>query len=343
MADFQANTRPFAELDRAGRTRRLRRLAAAALTAYDVPVARLTPLGRGLNTTFRVDGADGNRYVLRIQRPDGPSVPQVRSEMAWLSAIARDTDLVAPKPVPTRSRETLTVVADPAVPEPRTCVLYHWVEGRFVDERLSAPQLYRLGEFTAKLQVHGARMNGFDRGRVDDLSVFGRSQVDGFSSTVVDRAVAAVTALDSADGGELVRAAIVRAQAVRSELGFGADVFGLVHGDLHQENYLFHRGQVRAIDFDDCGFGHYAYDLAVTVKELGHLPHRAELREALLDGYRSVRPASFADDAEVIDAFVGLRRVQLLMWAIEHRDQPPFDTTWREWLTKGLAGLAKSS
>ncbi|MEU7783037.1 phosphotransferase [Amycolatopsis sp. NPDC049159] len=304
MADFQANTRPFAELDRAGRTRRLRRLAEAALTAYAVPVARLTPLAHGLNTAFRVDGADGHRYVLRVQRPDGPGPARVRSEMAWLAALCRETDLVVPRPVPTRERDLIAVVADPAVPEPRTCVLCHWVDGRFVDERLSPPQLYALGEFTARLHLHGGRMNGLDRGRVDDLTEFGRTQVDGFSPAVVDRAVART-------GDERIRDAVARARAVRAELGFGADAFGLVHGDLRQVNYLFHRGRVRAIDFDDCGFGHYAYDLAVTLAELRHLPQREELREALLDGYRSVRPAAATTDPLVLAAFAGLRRVQL--------------------------------
>ena len=304
MADFQANIRPFAELDRAGRTRRLRRLAEAALTAYAVPVARLTPLAHGLNTTFRVDGADGHRYVLRVQRPDGPGVAQVRAEMAWLAKLRRETDLVVPQPVPTRARDLVSVVADPAVPEPRTCVLCHWVEGRFLDERLSAPQLYAVGEFTARLHLHGARMNGLDRRRVDDLTEFGRTQVDGFSATVVERAVAA------AGGDERIRAAVARVRAVRAELGFGSDVFGLVHGDLHQGNYLLHRGRVHAIDFDDCGYGHYAYDLAVTCAALAHLPHREELKEALLDGYRSVRPAAATTDPDVLAAFAGLRRVQ---------------------------------
>jgi Ser/Thr protein kinase RdoA (MazF antagonist) len=308
MADFSAHTRPFTELDRSGRTRRLRRLAEAALTAYDVPVARLTPMTHGRNTTFRVVGADGHRYVLRVQRPDGPSTAQVRAETTWLTALRRETDLVVPHPVPTRAQEPVTVVADPAVPEPRTCVLRHWVDGRFFDERLTPPQLYRLGEFTARLHRHGTRMNGLDRGRADDLTAFGRAQVDGFSATVVDRVVALVPS-----SAAQVRAAVERARDVRAALGYGADVFGLVHGDLHQENYLFDRGRVRVIDFDDCGYGHFAYDLATTIVGLGD---RAGLREALLDGYRSVRPAGDTTDPEVLAAFAGLRAVQLRLRAL---------------------------
>ena len=43
---------------------------------------------------------------------------------------------------------------------------------------------------------------------------------------------------------------------------------GLIHADLHYENFLFHDGVARAIDFDDCGWGFYLYDVAVTLWEL---------------------------------------------------------------------------
>jgi Ser/Thr protein kinase RdoA (MazF antagonist) len=62
-------------------------------------------------------------------------------------------------------------------------------------------------------------------------------------------------------------------------------VFGLIHADLHQENYLFHGKQVRAIDFDDCGYGPFVYDLAVTLSELEHRADYPTLRAALLAGY----------------------------------------------------------
>jgi Ser/Thr protein kinase RdoA (MazF antagonist) len=77
----------FETLTHAGQLRRLRRLALAALAAYDIPEPRLTALMHGDNTTFRVDLATGERYVLRIHRSAGKTPEVVRSELAWLAAL----------------------------------------------------------------------------------------------------------------------------------------------------------------------------------------------------------------------------------------------------------------
>lgn len=71
---------------------------------------------RGFNTTFRVDGRAGGRYVLRVQRIGGPTAAMVRSEAAWLAALCRDTDLVLPEPVPTQDGDLVTVVGHDGVP-----------------------------------------------------------------------------------------------------------------------------------------------------------------------------------------------------------------------------------
>jgi hypothetical protein len=58
----------FETLTYTGQLRRLRRLVADALAAYDNHEPRLTALAHGDNTTFRDDLAAGERYVLRIHR-----------------------------------------------------------------------------------------------------------------------------------------------------------------------------------------------------------------------------------------------------------------------------------
>jgi hypothetical protein len=136
-------------------------------------------VARGINTTFRVDAAEGGRYVLRVQRPDSPSVPMARSKMTWLAALRRNTGLVVPRAVRTRSGNGLTVIEDPAaVPTPRSCVLYRSVEGRFLDSTLTERHLHKVGPFTARLQSHGTAMAGlagFERGPVNTVTELGRT------------------------------------------------------------------------------------------------------------------------------------------------------------------------
>jgi Ser/Thr protein kinase RdoA (MazF antagonist) len=83
------------------------------------------------------------------------------------------------------------------------------------------------------------------------------------------------------------------------------------------------------IDFGDCGWGHYLYDLAVTLSELEGLPNYAALRAALLAGYRSVRELSPAHES-LIDTFIMLREVQNVTWFVKAREDP----SYRGWATQ---------
>jgi Ser/Thr protein kinase RdoA (MazF antagonist) len=62
------------------------------------------PLAHLENTTFRVETAGGERYVLRIHRTNGSpfhpprSAAEVRSEAIWLAALRRETSLAYPRP-----------------------------------------------------------------------------------------------------------------------------------------------------------------------------------------------------------------------------------------------------
>ena len=78
-------------------------------------------------------------------------------------------------------------------------------------------------------------------------------------------------------------------QRVMTQLGDGADQVGLIHADLHLDNALFWRDDVRIIDFDDCGFGYWLYDIAVSLWELRHRGDYEQFRAAL---DRGLHPAS---------------------------------------------------
>jgi Ser/Thr protein kinase RdoA (MazF antagonist) len=93
--------------------------------------------------------------------------------------------------------------------------------------------------------------------------------------------------------------------------------FGLVHADIRLANLLVDGDQVRVIDFDDCGFSWFMYDFATTVTFMEDHPRVPELREAWVEGYRTVAELEAAAEAE-LDTFVMLRRLLIVAWIGSH-------------------------
>ena len=329
--------RPYATLDRRGQLARLRGLARAALTAHGLEHARLTALRHEHNTTFRVDGRDGP-YVLRIHRPGVHAPATIGSELAWLLALRRDTALRVPEPVATRDGALVVMASDPGVPEPRACVLLRRLPGRFADASLTPPQLRAVARLQAGLQDHARGWTpppGFARPAVEGLTKAARNvavapgadtgehparEDAGAALQLIADLVSPAAAAIGADALDRVRATT---RALAGERG-------LIHGDLHQENYLFADGQACAIDFDDAGWGCFLYDLAVTRFELEEHPRGEALRAAVLDAYAALRPLPPDAEARLADLTL-LRSLQMLMWALESRDHAAFRGTWRTW------------
>lgn len=335
--------RQFSELSGAGQLRRLTNLARLALRDYGLEGAPLRRPLHGFNTSFRVDAPDGARYLLRIHRPDRNSPAEIRSELAWLAALQREMKGRVPAPVPTLAGEPMAVVEGAGVPGPRVCVLLSWLPGRFLDDGLTPRHLEQVGELMARLHLHAAafeRPPGFTRRRVDTITSLAHHLPDHFSDAVITHAAELIDMSHGARGASVVVEAFERAREAREQLGDSPGRWGLIHAHLHQENYLFHRGAVAAIDFDDCGFGHYVYDVAVTMSELSHRPDEPELRAGLLRGYRSVRPFSPEEEA-LIDTFIALRDLQLMFWFIEERHTPAFRDSWRDDVTRILGAVER--
>jgi Ser/Thr protein kinase RdoA (MazF antagonist) len=106
----------------------------------------------------------------------------------------------------------------------------------------------------------------------------------------------------------------------------------LIHGDLHPWNVLYAGGRAGAVDFDDCGDGYWLYDLAVTLVSLGGASNAQALHEALLTGYRQIRPLPAAPEAR-IEILVALRTLQNMLWEAEEREKPEFRDNWRPQMT----------
>lgn len=317
---------PFTELSKTGQARRLAALARAALPAWPISPVRLTLLHLGHNATFRVDDADGERYVLRVHRPSWQTDAAIGSEMDWLTGLSADTEIVVPGPVRTRTDEWLTKAQTDGVPEARQCVLFRWVSGRFRRRQAGAASLAQVGQLMARLHDHAEQWTPpayFTRKRWDADGLLGPSLGIDWAETLRQL---------SADDQTLAETMAERLRTTARELGDGPNVFGLIHADLHFGNVLFQDGNIRAIDFDDCGWGWYLYDMAVPLATLAERAEEAIRRDAFLRGYRSVRALS-AEHEKRLRLFVAVRQLAMGLWLASHREEPHF----RGWVDGAIA------
>ncbi len=319
----------FENLTRGGQVRRMRHLAEAALTAYDLGAVQITPLMHFFNTTFRIDscsrpdnmcGEDAHaqeRYVLRIHRPGSQDALTIQSELLWLLALRRDMDLIVPEPVLTRDGRLLTVATVAGVPEVRHCVVFRWVYGRFLRTQLGAREMERVGAFMARMHVYAERFVAppdFFRKRWD---------CQGIRSEVLGTDVAQSWLHLSESQRTLLTATEQKVQRTMQTLGEGRAVFGMIHADFYERNYLFRHGEIHAIDFDGCGWGYYLFDIGVAFSTLLARSDYSALRASFLQGYRSVRPLSTEHEG-LIDTFIAARLMGHILWLAAHVDEPAY-------------------
>jgi Ser/Thr protein kinase RdoA (MazF antagonist) len=307
----------FDDLSNRGQQRRLRLLAETALAEYGLRRYSLRALLHRENTTFRVDvgaGPKTSRWVLRISKPTATAAA-VHSELLWLRAIRRDSDLSVPEPVETRGGDLVVQVGHEAVPGTRVCALFGWIEGRFRQPKnFSRASIREVGRFMGHLHRHSQGFMppaDFVRPRLDYAGILGAAHggsLETLQATTKEH--------------RLLEIAATKVQQAMYELGEGSEVFGLIHADLHAQNYLFHRGRVGAIDFDACSFGHYLADIAATTHMLRH-PRldSADVLEEFLGGYCAVRELN-AELRAKIDLFKVANSLMLAIWMTSRGDNP---------------------
>jgi Ser/Thr protein kinase RdoA (MazF antagonist) len=261
------------------------------------------------NHTYRVDDpGTGRRYALRLHRPGYRTARQIESELQWLDALCGDGAVDTCIPVRAPGGERVLAVGD------RNVSMFEWLPGREPDpDGSEAIDGFRmLGSVSARMHAHArawAPPSGFDRPAWDYEHTLGRAGHWGAWQDGLGMGAGERELLGRLD------AALARRLAA---YGAGPDRFGLVHADIRLANLLVDDdGSVRVIDFDDSGYAWFMYDFATTVSFMEDHPRVPELRDAWLEGYRSVAPLGAAEEAE-LDTFVMLRRLLLVAWIGSH-------------------------
>lgn len=306
----------FERLSHEQRLSVLLELAEAATGLYALP----ENLSVGLinlseNATYKVEAPDGRRWALRIHRDGYHSKTAIASELAWLMDLRDASVVTTPRPLKGRDGELIQQFGHSRLPRPRNIVLFDWETGSEpgIGEDLSAP-FEVLGEVTARMHLHARRWQrpdwftrhtwDFETSLGDDRPHWGRWR-DGMSVDAAREKLFGRTV-------ELIGRRL-------AAYGKGAERFGLIHCDLRLANLLIDGSAVKAIDFDDCGFGWYMYDAATPVSFYEHEPQAPALIESWKKGYRRVIALSKEDEAEIA-TFVMLRRLLLVAWIGSHHE-----------------------
>jgi Ser/Thr protein kinase RdoA (MazF antagonist) len=294
---------------------RVARLGRRALAQWGLEPSSLDLLKYRENAVFRVVTTDGRRYALRIHRARYHSNAELRSELEWMRALARD-GFDVPTLVPTRAGDLFTVTTDPEVPEPRQVDLFEWIEGSQLgsveggvdgDVATLTRTFHTVGALAARLHNQATRWlppAGFTRHAWDTDGLVGEHPFWGRFWELA--------ALSDAEKALLVRARD-RARAELGALERSPRNYGLIHADFAPENLLVDGDRVRLLDFDDAGYGWHLFEIATSLYFHIGQPYFDAIEQATLAGYRSARELPEADVAR-LPLFYAARGFTYLGW-----------------------------
>lgn len=341
--------KPFRELSRRRRLYRLRELAEKALRVYGLDGARLSFIKYEENVIYRVDAPDStmipasgspyipNRYLLRIHAMG--DVDAIASELTWLAALNKEAGLPVPAPVSMPDGKLLATIITPGMPHGRVVSLMRWLDGQRLNQGLRPKHLTALGQVVAQLHEFAAGWQppaGFARPHWDwdaqlGGSMFGHSREE-------------LVASMPSQFQEPFQKVSMEAKHVMSSLGKGPDAYGLIHADLYPENVLFRAGKAYPIDFEDCGYGYWIWDIAVALCPWAWNKDWERMRDAFREGYTQVRALPQAQWSQ-LDLFAATQFATMVLWASAFLKHDPLRVAeyepWRDNNGNKLLGYFK--
>jgi len=250
-------------------------LARTICAAYqlETPV-QCTLAKRGSNEHYLVT-AGASRYMLRIYAPGkywvlGPS--DLRFELSLLRYLYARSVPVA-YPIRRSDGDVLGTVETPE--GMRYTALFSYADGTVV-RAIDEAQAHVFGEQVARLHLAAN----------DFRTMYSRYHLDLYM--LLDRPMELIRQHFEEARPEDVCFLSCAAEELKAqvrECGIGGDGYGVIHADLHERNsHATGDGRITFFDFDHCGYGWRAYDLAVFLAGKSDA-----VRASFLEGYQSVR------------------------------------------------------
>ncbi len=249
-----------------------------------------------------------NKYVLRLCRPGYHSTEELLGELLWIQELEKSADVRMPVVIKNNQGELLTQLSE------YNCTMFSFLEGttlRGIDGEELLGYLQEIGTITAKLHCQVQQWSG-----ANELIRFTWNFEDllGKDARVGDWR-------NHPRLSEEERIVYEKSEQIIGEkleqYGKNPDNYGLIHSDFNINNVLVDQGKVQVLDFDDCGFGWFLYDLSTSVLE-----YDEGIREkiaAWVKGYEKERKLSEIDKS-MIPTFIVMRKIVRIGWIASHME-----------------------
>ncbi len=294
---------------------------------YDIGlITECTFLCRGVNDTYLLNTED-EKFIFRVYRIDWRKYSEILYELEALLHLDSQHILVS-KPI---SRKDGTLVGLIKAPEgPRHVVLFSYAHGKVPDyDEEAVSELY--GRAVARVHSKSDTFSSSSKRFHLDLDHLLHSPVRSILPFLSHRK----------DDCDYVQRLADKLTSRLEDLPQDALELGFCHGDFHTGNgHLEGEDKLTFFDFDCCGFGWRAYDIAV-FRWSARLIGKDENRwPSFLRGYRDVRQLT---DTEVkaTDIFVAIRHLWLLDLHIQYRTNSGNSSLNDRYFDRGLQFLRK--
>ena len=280
-------------------------VAMEALAQYDIKLSSMTFIAQSGAAVFKISDYDGRLYNLRVHVPKSSTLENIwtsrdvlDSELVWLDALCRETNLTVP--VPERNQQGAFVTAVDGI----LCTMLSWVVGEQKQYFTSKQELRSVAEMTAVLHDQASKWQ--------PPSTFIRPKFH------CSRIRVALDMLNQRAGEEILNAHDVeilteageRAIAFISTLPKNHMTWGMMHNDLLPANIVYADGVACPIDFGACGFGYFLQDLACTFWFI-----HPDARQQYIDWYGEQFPLP-NDYADQLEAFFIASRLTSMIHAL---------------------------
>ncbi|GAB6930974.1 phosphotransferase [Paenibacillus sp. JCM 10914] len=235
----------------------------------------ITILHQGENATFLVE-KDSSSFILRKYRLGRYNEAQIMAEITWLEALGCYLNV----PHPLKNQDQLYLTIFPTPTGTQYYALFNYIVGESVDSP-SFQDYHNLGRTLALLheksdiilQTSTKDWIGYNRPRYDQ--------------NIIEASLHCLLEAPFLDRKDKQQCQSLSDSLIEAYSKYMlTDELHFLHGDAHSGNILRSNGLLHLLDFDECGFGHRAFDMGVPRLHMISAGNVEQLWGSFMNGYQ---------------------------------------------------------